>query len=66
MIGEDMLTVKDLENYLKIGTTVAYKLIHEDGFPAIRISPRRVLIPKTALDEWCKKRFMNGGYTSHD
>ena len=30
----------------------AYKLCQQPGFPAIRVSARRIIIPKQELDEW--------------
>ena len=52
---DENITVDELKRYLRIGTTSVYKLIHSEGFPAIRVSPRRIIIPKAALDDWMKR-----------
>ena len=49
------LTVEEMQKYLKIGHTAAYKLIHQDGFPVVWISKRRPVIPVKALDKWLEE-----------
>ena len=46
-----MLTVKDLQNLLKIGHDKAYALMRSKGFPSIKIGGRYYVTQK-ALDEW--------------
>jgi excisionase family DNA binding protein len=46
--------VKDLEELLGIGRTVAYELVRSEGFPKIRVN-KRILIPVDALKEWLAK-----------
>ena len=47
------LNVKQLAEYLGIGTNVAYQLVHRNDFPSIRIG-KRIIIPKSQLEEWLK------------
>jgi excisionase family DNA binding protein len=46
-----VMTIKELEAYLKISTSAAYKLVHSDGFPAIKIGDC-IRIHKDGLDKW--------------
>ena len=46
--------VKSLGSVLPIGKNNLYNLIHSEGFPKIIVG-KRILIPKTALEEWLKK-----------
>lgn len=46
------LTIKEMAKYLRIGLNSAYILARQPGFPAIKLSPRRVRIPVDALDKW--------------
>lgn len=45
------LTIKDLQDKLKIGKNTAYDLIRVPGFPVIKIG-RKYLIPENKLDEY--------------
>lgn len=49
--NSDILNVKQMAKYLGIGINAAYKLVHQDGFPSLRIG-KRIVIPKTQLDKW--------------
>ena len=49
------LTVKETQDYLKIGSTKMSLLLKEEGFPCVRLG-RRVLIIKDALDRWMYER----------
>lgn len=49
------LSVEEMANELGISRPVAYELIKRDGFPAIRISERRIIIPVEALRNWLNK-----------
>lgn len=56
------LTVSELAGYLNVGTTVAYRLVKEPGFPAVRITPKKIVIPVAALEKWlAEKAEQNGG-----
>lgn len=46
------LSVNDLAEILGVCRARVYELCKEKDFPALRISPRRIVIPKKAFDEW--------------
>ena len=46
------LSVDELAQELGISKPLAYDLIKRDGFPAVRISERRIIIPIDALRSW--------------
>lgn len=50
-MNQGYLTVKEAQQYLKIGSTKMSLLLREEGFPCVRLG-RRVLIIKDALDRW--------------
>ena len=45
------MTVKEAGEALGISRATAYALVREGRLPAIRISDRRLVIPKTALEK---------------
>ena len=49
-----LLTVKDLQNLLKIGRDTAYALMHASAFPSIKIGGR-YYVTKEALNKWLEK-----------
>ena len=46
------LTVDEMAAALGISRPVAYELIKREGFPAIRVSERRIIIPIESLKRW--------------
>ena len=46
------ITVNELAEWLGISRPTAYGLVRQDGFPAIRVSERRIVIPVVKLEEW--------------
>lgn len=46
------LSVDEMAQTLGISRPVAYELIKREGFPAIRISERRIIIPIEGLKQW--------------
>ena len=50
------ISIIEMSNMLGISRSVAYKLAHEEGFPAIRISANRVIIPVKPLEKWLESR----------
>lgn len=48
---QDILTVKDIQRILKIGTNTAYNLIHSKSFPVIKIG-QSYRIPKESFYAW--------------
>ena len=49
------LSVPEMAKYLNIGLNVAYNLTHKPGFPAVRITKCRVVIPVKLLDKWLEE-----------
>ena len=46
------LSVEEMANELGISRPIAYELLKQEGFPSIRISERRIIIPVEALRSW--------------
>lgn len=49
-----MLTVDDIRKVLSIGKNSAYELIYQKNFPILKISERKIRIPKDKFIEWIK------------
>lgn len=45
------LTVKEMAAMLNVSMPTAYELVHQDGFPTIRIG-RKILINAEMLQNW--------------
>jgi excisionase family DNA binding protein len=45
-------SVPELAELLNIGRNAAYDLANREDFPAIRISPRRIIVPADRLEAW--------------
>lgn len=57
-----VMTIKEMAEYLGMGMTSAYQLIKEPGFPAVRITQKKIVIPVAALERWLvEKAEQNGG-----
>ena len=52
--------VEELSEVLGISRPVAYELIKKNGFPAIRVSERRIIIPVEGLCRWLEAEALNG------
>ena len=50
-LPQDTLTVKELQQILKIGTNSAYTLIHSNAFPVIKIG-QSYRIPAAPFSAW--------------
>lgn len=50
------LTVPELAEALGINRVRAYELTRIAGFPAIRISNKRIIIPRAALSRWLEEQ----------
>ncbi|MBQ3155238.1 MAG: helix-turn-helix domain-containing protein [Clostridia bacterium] len=55
------VSVEEMAKMLGISKPVAYELIKREGFPAVRISPRRIIIPLARLSEWINSDAINSG-----
>ena len=51
-----VLTPEEVRQRLKISRSVLYSCLRQGRIPCIRISPRKILIPKHRFLEW-----LNGG-----
>ena len=49
-------TVDEMAAALGISRPVAYELSRKDGFPAIRVSERRIISPRDSLMRWLEKQ----------
>jgi len=56
----DILTVKEMQGILKIGTNAAYNLIHSKAFPVIKIG-QTYRIPTASFYAWLE----NSGAAEH-
>ena len=49
-------SVKELSEQLGISLLRAYELCNDPNFPAVRISPRRIIIPVDCLNRWLEEQ----------
>ena len=47
-----MLNAETLAKVLGIAPSSAYELMHQEGFPTLRISVNRLVVPKQAFIDW--------------
>ena len=52
--GNDYITVKELQTYLRIGRNKAYDLVNQKDFPKIKIG-RNIIIPKEDLKKYLQR-----------
>lgn len=52
----NFLTVKDLQDILKMGRRQAYDLANSNCFPVIRFNTK-ILIPQKEFESWLKKQY---------
>ena len=54
----DKLTVSvdEMAAMLGISRPVAYELAKREGFPAVRVSERRIIVPVEALKRWLNEQ----------
>lgn len=48
-------TAKEVASVLGVSLTTVRHLCHQPDFPAIRVSPRRIVIPVDGLNRWLEK-----------
>ena len=53
-------SVDELGEILGISRTTAYEVVCQEGFPAIRVSPRRIIVPKAGLEKWLEEKSKEG------
>ena len=56
------IDVDELAEALGISKPTAYELCNREDFPAIRITPRRIIIPVDGLQRWLEEQ-SGGGKT---
>lgn len=55
-----VLDVKELASVLGVSKPVAYELTKKNGFPAVRVSERRIIIPVEGLCRWLEVEAQSG------
>lgn len=55
-----VLSVHELADTLGISRPVAYELTKKNGFPAVRVSERRIIIPVEGLCRWLEAEAQSG------
>lgn len=55
-----VLNVEEMAGVLGISKPVAYELIKKNGFPSIRVSERRIIIPVDGLRRWLESEAKSG------
>lgn len=50
------ISVDEMASMLGISRPVAYELTKREGFPTVRISERRIVIPVEALKRWLNEQ----------
>ena len=58
--GRAVYTVMEVAKMLGINLPAAYELTRRADFPAIRVSPRRIVIPKQAFHRWLDNAAQDG------
>ncbi len=54
-MSDEMMTIDELKEMLHIGNDKAYKLVKQNGFPAVRFGNGSWLIDREALKAWLAK-----------
>ena len=54
------IDVDELAETLGISKPVAYEVCNREDFPAIRVTPRRIIIPVDGLQRWLKEQSGGG------
>ena len=59
MMESDVLTVREVANYLRISLPTAYKLIHNGAMPHVTIGCR-IVVPRDSLSLWLSSKITGG------
>jgi excisionase family DNA binding protein len=54
-----ILTVEQLQDFLRISRPKAYELVHTKGFPTVRIG-RAIRVPRESLIRWLDEQHEHG------
>ena len=60
MIDKLTISVEEMASMLGISRPVAYELTKREGFPAVRVSERRIIVPVEALKRWLNEQAARG------
>ncbi len=52
-------TVAEAAEALGVSLPVAYELCSREDFPAVRVSPKRIVVPVDALHAWLMEKAVN-------
>lgn len=58
-MNDEMFTVSEVSDFLRVSPPTVYKLIGAGDFPHIRVG-YRVLIPKAAFGQWLAQHTFGG------
>ena len=58
--GKTTYNVKEVATLLNICLPAAYDLCNREDFPAIRVTPRRIIIPADGLQRWLEEQATGG------
>ena len=51
-LDDRIMSVDSVAAYLHIGRGQAYQLCRREGFPSIRLSERRIVVPRVEFEAW--------------
>jgi excisionase family DNA binding protein len=57
---KDAYTIREVAQRLDVAEATVRRLVREGDLPSIRISPRRIIIPVSALEAWLHDRANQG------
>ena len=60
MMEKLVYSVPELASALGISRTTAYQLVRTEGFPAVKVSANRTVVPRAALDRWLEEQAEKG------
>lgn len=58
--GKTTYNVKEVATLLNICLPAAYDLCNREDFPAIRVTPRRIIVPADGLQRWLEEQATSG------
>ncbi len=48
------LNISEVAEIMRISKPTAYALVHQEGFPAVKVADRRYIVPKDLFIQWLK------------